>query len=100
MLQKITKFLLELGTGFAFIGNQYRLEIGDEDYNIYLLFYHARLRCYVVTELKMGKFKPEYAGKLIFYLSVVDYKLKTEYDKPSIGIILCKEKTGLLQSIH
>ena len=68
MVQKITKFLLELGTGFAFIGNQYHLEIGNDDYYIDLLFYHTRLRCYVVIELKTGKFKPEYAGKLNFYL--------------------------------
>lgn len=96
LVQKITKFLLELGTGFAFIGNQYRLEIGDEDYYIDLLFYHTKLRCYVVIELKTGKFKPEYAGKLNFYLSAVDDKLKTEHDNPSIGIILCKEKNKLV----
>jgi len=96
LVQKITKFLLELGTGFAFIGNQYHLEIGDEDYYIDLLFYHTRLRCYVVIELKTGKFKPEYAGKLNFYLSAVDDKLKTEHDNPSIGIILCKEKNKLV----
>lgn len=96
LVQKITKFLLELGTGFAFIGNQYRLEIGDEDYYIDLLFYHTKLRCYVVIELKTGKFKPEYAGKLNFYLSAVDDKLRTEHDNPSIGIILCKEKNKLV----
>ncbi len=96
LVQKITKFLLELGTGFAFIGNQYHLEIGDEDYYIDLLFYHTKLRCYVVIELKTGKFKPEYAGKLNFYLSAVDDKLKTEHDNPSIGIILCKEKNKLV----
>lgn len=96
LVQKITKFLLELGTGFAFIGNQYHLEIGDEDYYIDLLFYHTKLRCYVVIGLKTGKFKPEYAGKLNFYLSAVDDKLKTEHDNPSIGIILCKEKNKLV----
>lgn len=96
LVQKITKFLLELGTGFAFIGNQYHLEVGDEDYYIDLLFYHTKLRCYVVVELKTGKFKPEYAGKLNFYLSAIDDKLKSEYDNPSIGIILCKEKNKLI----
>ncbi|WP_010244348.1 PDDEXK nuclease domain-containing protein [Acetivibrio cellulolyticus] len=96
LVQKITKFLLELGTGFAFIGNQYHLEVGGEDFYIDLLFYHTKLRCYVVIELKTGKFKPEYAGKLNFYLSAVDNKLKTDHDNPSIGIILCKEKNKLV----
>jgi len=96
LVQKITKFLLELGTGFAFIGNQYHLEIGEEDFYIDLLFYHMKLRCYVVIELKTGNFKPEYAGKLNFYLSAVDNKLKTELDNPSIGIILCRRKNKLV----
>ena len=91
----MTKFLLELGTGFAFMGNQYHLCIGNEDYYIDLLFYNTRLRCYVVIELKTGKFKPEYAGKLNFYLSAVDDILKHKEDNPSIGILLCKEKDKL-----
>lgn len=96
LVKHITKFLLELGSGFAFVGNQYHLEIGGDDYYIDLLFYHLKLRCYVVIELKTGKFKPEYAGKLNFYLSAVDDLLKTENDNPSIGIILCKEKNKLI----
>ncbi|ADL53520.1 PDDEXK nuclease domain-containing protein [Clostridium cellulovorans] len=96
LVKKVTKLLLELGSGFAFIGNQYKLEVGGDDYYLDLLFYNLRLRCYVVIELKTGKFKPEYAGKLNFYLSAVDDILKTEIDNPSIGIILCKEKNRLV----
>jgi len=88
----ITKFLLELGKGFAFIGRQYPLEIGDKDYSLDLLFYHIRLRCFVVIDLKAVEFTPEFAGKMNFYLSAVDDLLKTEADQPSIGIILCKNK--------
>ena len=90
LVKKITKLLLELGSSFAFIGNQYKLQVADEDFYLDLLFYNLKLRCYVVVELKTGKFKPEYAGKLISYLSAVDDLLKTEVDNPSIGIILCK----------
>lgn len=96
LVKKVTKFLLELGSGFAFIGNQYKLQVGGDDYYLDLLFYNLKLRCYVVIELKTGKFKPEYAGKLNFYLSAVDDILKTEIDNPSIGIILCKEKNRLV----
>jgi len=96
LVKKITKLLLELGSGFAFIGNQYKLQVGGEDYYLDLLFYNLKLRCYVVIELKTGKFKPEYAGKLNFYLSAIDDILKTEIDNPSIGIILCKEKNRLV----
>lgn len=96
LIKKVTKLLLELGSGFAFIGNQYKLQIGGDDYYLDLLFYNLRLRCYVVIELKTGKFKPEYAGKLNFYLSAVDDTLKSEIDNPSIGIILCKEKNRLV----
>lgn len=91
LTEKIQKFLLELGEGFAFVGNQYHLDIGGEDFYIDLLFYHLTLRCYVVIELKTGKFKPEYAGKLNFYLSAVDDMLKHESDAPTIGLILCKD---------
>jgi len=96
LIGKITRFLLELGAGFAFVGNQYHLHIGGDDFYIDLLFYNTKLRCYFVIELKTGGFKPEYAGKLNFYLSAVDDLLKTEVDKPSIGIILCKEKNKMV----
>lgn len=96
LVKKITNFLLELGSGFAFLGNQYHLLVGDDDFYLDLLFYHIKLKSYVVIELKTGKFKPEYAGKLNFYLSAVDAQLKGENDNPSIGIILCKEKNRLV----
>ena len=89
---QITSFLLELGKGFAFVGRQYRLEISDNEYFIDLLFYHLDLRCYIVIELKAGRFKPEYAGKLNFYLSAVDSMLKRADDNPTIGLILCRYK--------
>jgi len=96
LCNNITKFLLELGSGFAFVGNQYHIEIENQDFYIDLLFYHLKLRCYVVIELKTGGFKPEYAGKLNFYLSAVDDLLKTTQDNPSIGILLCKNKNGMI----
>ena len=92
LVTHVRKFLLELGVGFAFVGNQYRLEVAGEDFFLDLLFYHVRLHCYVVIELKAGKFKPEHAGKLNFYLSAVDDLLRTEGDAPSIGLILCQDK--------
>ncbi len=92
LVKHIEKFLLELGAGFAFVGRQYHLSVAGEDYYVDLLFYHLKLRCYVVIELKTGKFKPEYTGKLNFYLSAVDDMLRHETDHPSIGIILCKDK--------
>lgn len=92
LTQRITEFMLELGKGFAFVGRQYKLEIGESDYYLDLLFYHLHLRCYVVIELKAGKFKPEYAGKLNYYLSAVDAQLKKPIDNPSIGILLCRLK--------
>ncbi len=96
LTKHITKFLLELGAGFSFVGSQYHLEVSGQDYYIDLLFYHLNLRCYIIIELKTGEFKPEYAGKLNFYLSVVDQMLKQEVDKPSIGIILCKSKDKVI----
>lgn len=90
LVENLKAFLLELGKGFAFLGSQYALEIAGEDYRLDLLFYHVKLRCYVVFELKNGKFKPEYAGKMNFYLSAVDDMLRRPDDKPSIGIILCR----------
>jgi len=95
LVANVTKLLLELGTGFAFLGNQYHLVVGNEDFYIDLLFYNTQLRCYVVVELKAGKFKPEYAGKLNFYLSAVDDILRHEHDNPSIGLLLCKERDTL-----
>jgi predicted nuclease of restriction endonuclease-like (RecB) superfamily len=96
LTEHITKFLLELGAGFAFMGRQYHVEVGDSDFYIDLLFYHTKLRCYVVVELKTGEFVPEYAGKLNFYLSVVDDKLKSEHEQPSIGILICKGKNKMV----
>lgn len=95
LTQHITQFLLELGNGFAFIGRQYHLVVGDSDYYIDLLFYHVKLKCYVVIELKNSKFIPEYTGKLNFYLSAVDSILKTEDDRPTIGILLCRDKNNV-----
>jgi predicted nuclease of restriction endonuclease-like (RecB) superfamily len=95
LTEHITKFLLELGKGFAFIGRQYPLLVGDKDYRLDLLFYHIRLRCFVVIDLKVIEFEPEFAGKMNFYLSVVDDQIKKPEDQPSIGIILCKNKNKL-----
>lgn len=95
LTEHITKFLLELGKGFAFIGRQYPLQVGDKDYRLDLLFYHIRLHCFVVIDLKVVEFEPEFAGKMNFYLSVVDDQINTADDQPSIGIILCKNKNKL-----
>lgn len=92
LMRRITEFMLELGKGFAFVGRQYKLVVSDNEYFIDLLFYHLELRSYVVIELKSGKFKPEYAGKLNFYLSAIDSQVKRPDDNPSIGIILCRLK--------
>lgn len=91
LVQHVTKFLLELGAGFAFVGRQYRLTVGDEEFYIDLLFYHLKLRCYVVVELKATPFKPEYAGQLNFYLSAIDADVKAKDDNPTIGLLLCKD---------
>ena len=96
LIGDITKFLLELGTGFAFLGNQYHLNVGGDDFFIDLLFYNLNLRSYVVIELKTGEFKPEYAGQLNFYLSAVDGILKKDEDNPTIGLLLCKSKNNLV----
>jgi predicted nuclease of restriction endonuclease-like (RecB) superfamily len=95
LIDHIQKLLLELGKGFAFIGRQYHLEIAGDDYYLDLLFYHIHLRCYCVVELKTTDFKPEYTGKLNFYLSALDDQLKHSTDNPSIGILLCKSKNQL-----
>ncbi|RYE22667.1 MAG: DUF1016 domain-containing protein [Sphingobacteriaceae bacterium] len=95
LVSHITKFLLELGKGFAFIGQQYHLEVAEEDYYLDLLFYNIPLKCYVVIELKNTKFIPEYAGKLNFYLSAVDDLLKKADDRPTIGMLLCRDKNNI-----
>lgn len=95
MVNHLKKFLLELGKGFAFVGQQYHIEIADKDYYIDLLFYHIKLKCYVVIELKNTIFVPEYAGKLNFYLSAIDTLIKEEDDKATIGILLCREKNNI-----
>ena len=92
LVEQIAKFLLELGTGFSFVGRQYKVSVDNEDYYIDLLFYHTRLHCYVVVELKTVKFKPEFAGKLNFYISAVDDLIKTKADNPTIGILICTSK--------
>lgn len=105
LTKNVTKFLLELGKGFAFLGRQYKIEIGENDHYLDMLFYHVELRCYIVIELKAGKFLPEYAGKLNYYLSAVDSLLRKKDDNPAIGILLCKKKNKIdveysLRDIH
>ena len=95
MISRIRDVLLELGNGFSFIGNQYQIIIGNTDYYIDLLFYHLKLKCYIVVELKTSKFIPEYIGKMNFYLSAIDYLIKSKDDNSSIGLILCQEKDKL-----
>ncbi|HZX30429.1 MAG TPA: PDDEXK nuclease domain-containing protein [Rhodocyclaceae bacterium] len=94
--QHITRFLIELGAGFAYVGRQVHIEVGGDDFFIDLLFYHLKLRCYVVIELKAGAFKPEHAGQLSFYLSAVDAQMKAEHDNPTIGLLLCKSKNKVV----
>ncbi len=91
----LAKFLMELGAGFAFVGRQYHIVVDEEDYYIDLLFYHLRLHCYVVVELKVEKFKPEHAGKLTFYVSAVDSQVRTPVDGPTLGILICKSKSDI-----
>jgi len=95
LVSNISKFILELGKGFAFLGSQYPFEINGKDYFLDLLFYHTKLHCYVVIELKIGEFEPEYLGKMNFYLSAVDTLLKTERDNATIGILLCKNQNSI-----
>lgn len=96
LVDQISRFLLELGTGFSYLGKQYKITADKEDYFIDLLFYHIKLRSFIVIELKTGKFTPEYAGKLNFYLNVVDDTLKHPDDHPSIGILICKSKSKVI----
>ncbi len=96
LVKHVTEFLLELGAGFAFVGRQVLLNVGGDDFFIDLLFYHLKLRCYVVIELKGGKFKPEHLGQLGFYLTAVDRQIKSEHDNPTIGLLLCKSKNKIV----
>jgi predicted nuclease of restriction endonuclease-like (RecB) superfamily len=96
LLLHLQRFMLELGKGFAFVGSQYHLEVGGQDFYLDLLFYHLKLRCYVVTDLKMGDFQPEYAGKMGFYLAAVDDLLRHPEDRQSIGLVLCKSSNKVI----
>ncbi len=96
LVRHVTEFLLELGAGFAFVGRQVLLDVGGDEFFIDLLFYHLKLRCYVVIELKAGKFKPEHLGQLGFYLTAVDAQLKHPQDGPTIGLLLCKSKNKVV----
>ena len=96
LVKHVTEFLLELGAGFAFVGRQVLLNVGGEEFFIDLLFYHLKLRCYVVIELKAGKFKPEHLGQLGFYLTAVDRQVKAEQDNPTIGLLLCKSQNKVV----
>ena len=97
LIKNITKVLLEFGKGFAYVGHQYHLEVAGEDYYIDLLFYNIKLKCYVVIELKVGEFKPEYAGKLSFYLTAIDESVKEQSDNPTIGLLLCRNKKDVAE---
>jgi predicted nuclease of restriction endonuclease-like (RecB) superfamily len=92
LIEHVTRFLLELGAGFSYLGRQYKLEVAGDEFFIDLLFYHVKLHCYVVVELKTVKFKPEFAGQLNFYVSAVDGVLKSEADNATIGLLICKSK--------
>jgi predicted nuclease of restriction endonuclease-like (RecB) superfamily len=105
LIRHVSQFLLELGVGFAFVGRQYRLEVAGDEFFIDLLFYHTRLKCYVVIELKASAFKPEHAGQLNFYLSAVDAQIKAPDDHPTIGLLLCKSRNKIvaeyaLRNVH
>lgn len=94
MLDRLKNILLELGSGFSFVGNQYKITIDNQDFYIDLLFYHIKLKCYIAVELKVVEFKPEFASKMGFYLTALDEEIKDENDNPSIGIILCQNKSN------
>ena len=96
LIRHIARFLVELGAGFAYVGRQVRLEVGGDDFALDLLFYHTRLHCYVVIDLKNRAFKPEDAGKMNFYLSAVDDQMRQTEDKPSLGLLLCRDKNRLV----
>jgi len=96
LVKNITQFLLELGKGFAYMGRQYLLKVGSKEFKLDLLFYHVRLKCYIVIDLKTREFEPEHIGKLNFYLSAIDAQVKTNDDASTIGMILCKNKDNLI----
>ena len=96
LINHIRQFLLELGKGFAFVGSPYRFDVGGDEFEMDMLFYHLKLRCYVVIDLKIGKFSPEDAGQMNFYLSAVDAQLRHPDDNPTIGIILCRTKNAVV----
>lgn len=96
LVEQITQFLLELGSGFSYLGRQVHIKVGESDFYMDLLFYHVKLHCYVVVELKTEKFKPEFVGKLNFYITAVNKQLKTERDNPTIGILICKDKDNVV----
>ena len=96
LVKPVTEFLLELGAGFAFVGRQVLINVGGDEFFVDLLFYHLKLRCYVVIELKGGKFKPEHLGQLGFYMTAVDRQVKNEHDNPTIGLLLCKSKNKIV----
>lgn len=96
LVDQMTQFLLELGSGFSYLGRQVHIKVGESDFYMDLLFYHVRLHCYVVVELKTEKFKPEFVGKLNFYITAVNKQLKTERDNPTIGILICKDKDNVV----
>ena len=105
LIQHISRFLLELGVGFAFVGRQFRIEVDGEEFFIDLLFYHTRLKCYIVIELKAAAFKPEHTGQLNFYLSAIDAQIKSPEDRPTIGLLLCKSRNKIvaeyaLRNVH
>jgi predicted nuclease of restriction endonuclease-like (RecB) superfamily len=95
LIANITKFLLELGQGFAYVGKQYPIKVGDRERNIDLLFYHLELRSYVVIELKVKAFDPEYTGKLGYYVTAINHQLKKEIDNPTIGLLIVKNKNNI-----
>ncbi|MFZ1751168.1 MAG: PDDEXK nuclease domain-containing protein [Saprospiraceae bacterium] len=95
LIENITQFLLELGKGFAYMGRQFKIKAGEKEYRTDLLFYHTKIHCYIIIELKMADFKPEYAGKMNFYLNVIDEAIKSPDDLPTLGIILCKSKDDI-----
>lgn len=95
-MEKLKQFILDLGFGFSFISNQYRLTLGNNEYFIDLLFYNRKLKCLVALELKTGRFKPEYAGKMDFYLHLLDEQVKMKDENPSVGIILCADKDNIV----
>jgi predicted nuclease of restriction endonuclease-like (RecB) superfamily len=95
LVANITKFLLELGQGFAYVGRQYPITVGSRERNIDLLFYHLELRCYVVIELKAKEFEPEHTGKLGYYITAINKQLKKDVDNPTIGLLICKTKDNV-----